>query len=88
MYFFKYKINKDDDWKIGISGLQPANSKEVSNNAELTKMTDKNLSDDKPVLEQFEEQLKQLLFSLHESAYSFFIDDKDSYYRRTISFGN
>src|SRR5207245_1314754 len=32
VYFFKYKLNKDDDWKIGISGIQPVNLKDLSTN--------------------------------------------------------
>ena len=86
VYFFKYKINKDDEWKIGISGLQPANTKEINDNDDVTRMTDKILQNDKPETEQFEEQLKQLLFSLHDSAYSFFIDDRYNYHQR-YSFG-
>ncbi|MBS1933733.1 MAG: TraB/GumN family protein, partial [Bacteroidetes bacterium] len=27
VFFFRYKMNKDDDWQMGISGLQPANGK-------------------------------------------------------------
>ena len=84
VYFFKYKISKDDDWKIGISGLQPADSKEVSVNDEVTKMTDKRLLDNEPIAPQFEEQLKQLLFSMHESAYNFFISNP--YFHQNASF--
>jgi hypothetical protein len=32
VYFFRYKLNIDDDWQIGISGLQPEDLKEVSTN--------------------------------------------------------
>jgi len=72
VYFFKYKLKKDDEWKMGISGLQPVNLKEVSSDDYLVKMTDKKIKDDEPMMEQYEKQLKQLIFSLRKSAASFF----------------
>jgi hypothetical protein len=72
VYFFKYRVKKDDDWKIGISGLQPENETEVSSDDKLCSMTDKKLKEDKPVDEQFQEQLKKLLFNFHPSARNFY----------------
>ncbi len=72
VYFFKYKLDKSDDWKIGISGLQPVNTKEISSDNKLTKMTTKNLTNDQPVLSQFEKELHEMILSGHESAYRFF----------------
>lgn len=80
VYFFKYRVKKEDDWKIGISGLQPENEKEVSSDDKLSSMTDKKLKDDKSEQEQFEEQLKKLLFTFHPSAKNFFEPEKYSYY--------
>lgn len=76
VYFFKYKVKKDDEWKIGISGLQPADVKEVSSNDDLVKMTEKKLKNDEPVFEQYDKKLKQLLFSLRKSA-AYFFNDRD-----------
>ena len=81
-YFFKYRIKKEDDWKIGISGLQPENINKTSSNNKLSYMTDKKLRDDKPQNEQFEEQLKKILFSFHKSAKNFFEGDGNSYQSR------
>ena len=72
VYFFKYRVKKDDDWKIGISGLQPENETEVSSNDNLCSMTDKKLKEGEPVDEQFQEQLKRLLFAFHPSARNFY----------------
>lgn len=72
VYFFKYRIKKDDDWKMGISGLQPENENEVSSDNKLCSMTDKKLKEDKPAEEQFYEQLKKLLFNFHPSARNFY----------------
>ncbi len=89
VYFFQYKTGKDDDdWKIGISGLQPANSKEVSDNNKLVSMTEKTITNNEPAIKQFENELKELLFSQHESAYHFFIDKQYYDYRENMSFGN
>ena len=72
VYFFKYRVKKEDGWKIGISGLQPENEKEVSSDNKLSSMTDKKLKADKDEQEQFQEQLKKILFSFHPSAKNFF----------------
>lgn len=72
VYFFKYRVKKDDDWKIGISGLQPENESEVSSNDKLSTMTEKKLKEDKPADEQFREQLKKLLFNFHPSGRNFY----------------
>ena len=86
-YFFKYRIKKEDDWKIGISGLQPENINKTSSNNKLSFMTDKKLRDDKPQNEQFEEQLKKILFSFHKSAKNFFEGDGNTYQlRKTVDY--
>ena len=41
VYFFLYKIDTDDEWKIGLSGLQPENLKDVSSNNILTEASNK-----------------------------------------------
>jgi hypothetical protein len=74
VYLFKYKIGKDDDWQIGLSGIQPANLKEVNTATEFVSLTGKRLRPDKPVNTQFDEQLKQLLFSKRKSAAGFYMD--------------
>ena len=80
VYFFKYRIKKSDDWKIGISGLQPLNKKQVSSNNKFCFMTDKRLRNDKPQNEQFQEQLKKIMFSFHKSAKNFFESDGSNYH--------
>jgi hypothetical protein len=76
VYLFKYKIKKDDDWKIGISGLQPLNDKEISSNNDFVKLTDKKIKSNEPLADQFNEQVKKLLFASHKSGKKFF--DKTS----------
>jgi hypothetical protein len=75
VYFFKYKVHNDDDWQIGISGMQPLNEKDVSDDDDLVRLTNKKLRPDQPAEEQFNNQLKRLLFSKHKSAVSFYFDN-------------
>lgn len=72
VYFFKYKLSKEDDWQMGISGIQPANLKLTNSNDDLVRLTDKKINAEDPVLEQFEKQLKELVFGKRKSAISFF----------------
>jgi len=82
VFFYKYKVKKDDDWHLGISGLQPENTNEVSADDLLTKMTEKKMKADLPAAEQFNDQLRKLLLQQHRSAQSFFDDDNDYTYLR------
>jgi hypothetical protein len=75
VYFFKYKVSKDDDWQMGISGMQPFDLHEVNNDNELVRLTNKKIKSDQPTLEQFDKQLKRLLFSRHKGAMAFYLDN-------------
>lgn len=72
VYFFKYKMDKDEEWQLGISGLQPINVKEVDYKPELVYLSGKKFSTDKTELEQFEQELKELIFAKRKSARNFF----------------
>ena len=80
VYFFKYRVKKEDDWKIGISGLQPEDETAVGSDDHLTSMTDKKLKEDEPMDEQLQKLLKKLLFSLSRSGKYFFTTS--NYYER------
>lgn len=68
VYYFKYKIKKDDDWMMGISGLQPLNSKEVNATRDIVRLVDKKIKNDEPIIDQFDKQLKALIFSKYKSS--------------------
>jgi hypothetical protein len=72
VYLFKYKINAQDDWKMGISGLQPLNSREVNSKVDVVKLTDRRLRADQPAHDQFDQQIRRLLFTRHKSARQFY----------------
>ena len=76
VYFFKYKINKEDEWQIGLSGIQPQNQKEISTEANLVTLTGKRLKKDVLPAQQFEEQWRKLLMSRRRSSASFFRDSE------------
>ena len=82
VYFFKYRIKKDDGWKIAISGLQPENVNEVSSAGKLIKLTDKKIRDDEPLNDQLDKQLKKLLFSLSKSGRNFYTGDSYGRFRK------
>jgi hypothetical protein len=79
VYFFKYKLQKDDEWQIGISGLQPEDLKTVSTNRVLASLTNEKLTNDKPASEQFNEQLLRLILKQHKSASHFFENNESAY---------
>jgi hypothetical protein len=72
VYYFKYRVKKEDDWKIGISGLQPEDAKSILANDKLTSMTDKKIKADEPLDDQLQDQLKRILFSFHKSGKEFY----------------
>lgn len=74
VYFYKYKDKRDDvAWELATSGLQPENLKAVSTDDEFTSFRQDNLDEDKPVKEQLEKLLKEMLYSKHKSARSFYM---------------
>jgi len=72
VYYFKYRVKKEDDWKIGISGLQPADEKNIYTDDLLTSMTEKKIKADEPLDEQLQTQLKKRLFAFHQSGKDFY----------------
>ena len=74
VYFFKYKPGRDDDWQMGISGMQPLSADETGTDEETLKLTNRKLKPEEPVAEQFNRQLKHIIFSKHKSAASFYLD--------------
>jgi hypothetical protein len=80
-YFFRYKFNKEDEWQMGISGLQPIDSSSLETDNEYVRLTNRRIRHDEPIIQQFNAQLKRLIFSKHKSASSFYLDN-DYYVRR------
>ena len=88
VYFFKYRFKKEDDWKIGISGLQAKDEKVIFTDDKLTSLTDKKIKKDEPLEDQLQDQLKKILFSFHPSARNFYGYNNYSDYREIDSYEN
>lgn len=80
VYFFKYRIKKEDDWKIGFGGLQPEDENEVWSDDKLSTMTDRKIKSDEPVDDQYQKLLRRMLVTMHRSGKNFYT--KDDYYSR------
>ena len=82
VFFFKYRVKKTDDWKMGLSGLQPLDENLVTGNNILSILTDKKFKEFEPIEPQFQQQLKRILFGYHQSGRKFFnTDDSNSSYK-------
>lgn len=79
VYFYRYKLQKDDDWEIGLSGPQPENLNRVNTDDALTSLTNEKIVAGKPLAEQFNNQLSRLLLLHHKSARHFYDDNKNMY---------
>ena len=77
VYFFKYRVKKSDDWKLGISGLQPLDSNKVDVDGDLVSLTDKKIKEGEEGNQLMKEQLKKIRFGLHRSARYFYSSNSD-----------
>jgi hypothetical protein len=86
VYFFKFKRMKDDvQWQIATAGLQPENASEVdAENNDFVEMENRKIQNDKPLHEQLEKTLKELLYSKHPSAYGFYEGRNYNLYRNFL----
>ena len=75
VYFYKYRVKKEDSWKIAFSGLQPADLNEVDTNDVYTKFTDKKLDYETPESDQFEREFEKMVILSHKSGRNFFISN-------------
>jgi len=85
LYFFKYRLKKTDDWKIGISGLQPLSEKEWSSNDDLVSLTDKKLLPGINIDEQLNEQVKKLVFPFYKSGKNFYSSDNNFFSNKYLN---
>lgn len=72
VYFYKYRVKKEDDWKIGVAGLQPLNLEETDDDQSMVSMTDKKLKTELTEKEQFTLQLKKMIFEFRKGGAKFY----------------
>ena len=87
VHFFKYKRMRDDaGWQIASVGMQPEKQDEIDlNNDEFTRRDDRKLDNDKPVKQQLQEALKEILYSKRESASLFYYARTYNLYKNYLS---
>ena len=69
VYFFKYKSSeKDVDWKLAVSGIQPENLKEINADETILEFTDKVLKVNQPLDTQLKKLLKEEVYSIRKSS--------------------
>ena len=101
VYFFKYKLKKDDNsWKLASVGLVPEDPKEYSFERkeryyeemqfDFTDMGNTKLDEETPLKEQLQKALKKMLYSKRNSAAEFYTDDERGGYDflRNVNFGD
>ena len=83
IYFYKYKRMKDDVyWQLASVGLQPENPNDIDvENDEFTDIQKTKLENGKPISEQVSKALKELMYSKHPSASSFYQAREANLYR-------
>lgn len=88
VYFFKYKRMRDDvNWQIASAGMQPekADAIDVKNDDFTTAEEDRKLDADKPVKEQLQKMLKEMLYARRSSASVFYDARSYSLYKNYLS---
>lgn len=72
VYFYKYRTQKDGEWKLAMNGLLQHKDRRVQNNGSLFMVSEKPLLADVPVQEQMERQIKRLMISSEDSGRAFY----------------
>ncbi len=72
LYYFKYRLQKQGDWLIGISGIQPANLDEVNLDRSLINMNNRKLVTNGTEQEQLDKLAKQMVMARRRSAAMFY----------------
>lgn len=74
VHFYKYKRMRDDvSWQLAAVGMQPEKAGEVDvEDDEFTTREERKLESDKPVKEQLEKMLKEMVYAKRSSASEFY----------------
>ncbi len=77
VYFYKYRMNDNDDWKMAISGTQPLSADSVSTESDgLTSLTRDVLKPGTDVHTQFQEELHKVLIAAQPGGRQFYFTDQ------------
>lgn len=78
IYFYKYRMDKEDKWKIALSGLQPEDGSISYINA-FTETTGMKIKEDEPLADQLAKQLKQMMYEKNPATKNFFTGKENGY---------
>lgn len=78
VYFYKYRNDKDDKWKIAISGIQPEDGS-ISYVNTFTETTSVKIKDDEPLEGQLAKELKKIMFGKNPATRNFFTGKDNNY---------
>jgi hypothetical protein len=87
IYFFKYKRMRDDAaWQIASIGMQPEKPGEIDiDNDEFFLREEYKLENDKPVKDQLQQILKEMLYGKRSSASQFYVARNYCLYKNYLS---
>ena len=72
MYFFKYRIQQENDWKIAMSGPQPVNEMKIVSEPIVSLLTEVKINETELITEQLATELKKILFTFYKSGRNFY----------------
>lgn len=78
VYYYKYRNDKDDKWKIAVSGLQPEDGN-ISYINEFTETTSAKIKEDEPLGDQLARELKKIMFGKNAATMNFFTGKENNY---------
>jgi hypothetical protein len=87
VYFFKFKRMRDDvAWQLASVGMQPEKVESIdTDNDDFTTSEDRKLENDKPVKEQLQKMLKEMIYARRNSASVFYDARSYAMYRNYLS---
>jgi hypothetical protein len=87
VYFFRYKRMRDDAaWQVASVGMQPEKLSEIDiDNDDFVMRGERKLENDKPVKEQIQQMLKEMVNSRRGSATMFYEGRSYSLYKNYLS---
>jgi uncharacterized protein YbaP (TraB family) len=79
LYIYKYRKDKDDKWRIAISGLQPEKTDSISYRNVMTDLTDEKLNEEEGAdtpEEQYAMAVKKAIYAQNPATRSFFTNSE------------
>jgi uncharacterized protein YbaP (TraB family) len=74
LYIYKYRKEKEDKWRLAISGLQPLDGKTISYKNFFTKLNTDKIDEEEPLEDQINLLLKKLRFDQNPNSSNFFTE--------------